>query len=88
MKLSARNILKGTVKNVTPGAVNTEVDGAGARRRRGGVHHHETVGGESGPPGRSDGLRGSQGQQRDDRRRLTFDRDGRLTAGAAVLLPD
>jgi molybdopterin-binding protein len=25
MKLSARNILKGTVKSVTPGAVNTEV---------------------------------------------------------------
>jgi molybdopterin-binding protein len=25
MKLSARNILKGTVKKVTPGAVNTEV---------------------------------------------------------------
>ena len=25
MKLSARNIIKGTVKSVTPGAVNTEV---------------------------------------------------------------
>jgi molybdopterin-binding protein len=25
MKLSARNMLKGTVKTVTPGAVNTEV---------------------------------------------------------------
>jgi molybdopterin-binding protein len=25
MKLSARNVIKGTVKSVTPGAVNTEV---------------------------------------------------------------
>ena len=73
MKLSARNILKGTVKSVTPGAVNTEV----VLQLADGVEVVSIITKQSaessGPPGRNDGLCGDQGQQRDDRRRLTFD---------------
>ncbi len=72
MKLSARNILKGTVKSVTPGAVNTEV----VLQLADGVEVVSIITKQSAESlglGRNDGLCGDQGQQRDDRRRLTLD---------------
>ncbi len=49
MKISARNVIKGKVKAVTPGTVNTEVIVVAARRRRGRFHHHQSLGRGAGP---------------------------------------
>ena len=70
MRLSARNILKGTVKQVHAGAVNSEiiVELPGGQEIVAVITRD--VGREPGPQGGRQGLCGHQGQQRDARRRL------------------
>ena len=55
MQISARNQLKGTVKNVEHGAVNSEVtlELSGDRDR---LNHHQTVGGTVADNRRQSGL--------------------------------
>lgn len=72
MKISARNSLKGKVKSIAVGAVNTEVVVELENGVEVALDHHERFCRTAGTGGRQRGLRRRQGERCNDRERIIF----------------
>jgi hypothetical protein len=70
MQISARNSLKGKVKSIEDGAVNTQVIIAPFKRRGNRLNYHERFGGTLAFSDRLNGLCRRQSERRDDCDRL------------------